>query len=108
MDATLVGDRVISAPGSGPDSQNVRLLSHYNAGPYRLRVQIQVDTAYVSQSRTLVCEVWRPSLGWTEVSTLLYSEVGKMKRIYNEETKQELLRLEALLLERALWVLEAE
>ena len=108
----LIGGRAISAPSSGPDAQNVRMLSHYELETRRLRIQLQIDTAYLNQSRVLLCQVWTDS-GWAEISSLLYTEIGKIQVMHrdgglNEAGNQELLRLEALLLERALWVLEAE
>jgi len=113
FDLNLVGSRVISAPGTGPDGQNVRLLSHHEAGPYRLRVSIQIDRSYPNQSRNLTCVVWKPRCGWVEISKLLYSEQGKVPinavdGCINSGGELELLRLEALLLERALWVLDSE
>jgi len=114
LEAKLVdGGRVISAPATGPDRQNVRLLSHHEAGPYRLRVRLQIDTSYANQSYVLLCEVWIPGSGWSEVSSLLYSEINIRAITTNgrddglvEAAKQEILRLESLLLERALWVLK--
>ena len=95
---SLVGERVFSLPKDGPDSQRHRLLSHYNLGSMKFRVRLSLDHAYVSQS-SFVVEVWMWTTGWTEVATVLGIEA-------QGQGKDELLRLEALLLERARWVME--
>lgn len=103
---TLIGSRDFSAPRQGPDRQNIRFLSHHEAMQgHCLRVRLQIDTGYISQSRTLVCELWVPKRGWIEASTVLYSEINENEVRLEKLRDEELLRLETLLLDRALWAM---
>ena len=100
----LVGARAISVNKHGPDSQNLRLLSHWECDGTKLRVRIQIDRHYLSQSRDLVCEIWSPPAGWIEISTIAYAEIGEV----DLATASGKLRVvEAKLLERAIWALKS-
>jgi hypothetical protein len=97
LKAKLIGERLVNVDRG----QKQVLRSHYEIGPYRVRVKANIDASYSYQSSPLKAEVWKPNLGWVEVAAFHYAELQGSGSL-------ELHRVEQVLLERTRWVLESE